>query len=121
MPPKDKELRRPLNRISVRLLALVNHMSKLALIRIGFVALTVLAVFLILRQMEIDACLDGGGSFNYALKACETVGNAGYIPVLKRENWYVPVIFASLASAVAMFLTYRLAVRLLLASWKGRR
>lgn len=94
-------------------------MSKLALIRIVFVALTVLAVFLILRQMGIDACLDGGGSFNYALKACD--GNVGYIPVLKRENWYVPVILASLAAAVAMFLTYRLAVWLLPASWKGRR
>ena len=108
-------------KLGVRLLALVNHMSKLALIRIVFLALTILAVFLILRQMEIDACLDGGGSFNYALKACETAGNASYIPVLKRENWYVPVIFASLASTVAMFLTYRLAVWLLPASWKCRR
>jgi hypothetical protein len=96
-------------------------MGKLELIRIVFVPLAVLAVVLILRQMEIDACLDGGGSFNYALKACETAGNVGYIPVLKRENWYVPVIFASLAAAVAMFLTYKVAVWLLPASWKGGR
>jgi len=106
---------------NVRLLTFENHMSRLMLIRIGFFALALLGVFLILGQMEIDACLDGGGSFNYASKACETAGNVGYIPVLKRENWYVPVIFASLAAAVAMFLTYKLAVWLLPASWKGRR
>jgi len=94
---------------------------KLALIRVVFVALTVLAVFLILRQVEIDACLDGGGSFNYALTACETAGDVSYIPVLKRENWYVPVIFASLGAAVAMFLTYKLVLWLLPPSWKRRR
>jgi hypothetical protein len=94
---------------------------KLALIRAVFVALTVLAVFLILRQVEIDACLDGGGSFNNALKTCETAGDVSYIPVLKRETWYVPVILASLGAAVAMFLKYKLALWLLPPSWKDRR
>jgi hypothetical protein len=93
----------------------------LALIRVVFVALAVLAVFVILRQVEMDACLDGGGSFNYALKACETAGNVSYIPVLKRENWYVPFCFASLGAAVAMFLTYKFALRLLPPSWRRRR
>jgi hypothetical protein len=94
-------------------------MSKLLLVRIVFVGLTVLVVLLILGQMEIDACLDGGGSFNYAFSKCEVSGNAGYIPVLKREHWYVPIIFADLVAGVGMFLVYKLAVWLLPPSWKG--
>jgi hypothetical protein len=96
-------------------------MSKLVLIRIVFVALTVLAVFLILRQMEIDACLDGGGSYNYAFKKCETAATAGYVPILQRDHWYVSVIFASSIAGLGMFVIYKLAVWILPASWKRRR
>ena len=110
----------PLER-SGRLLAPVNHVNRLVLLRIVFVALAVLVVWLILRQLEIDACLDAGGSFNYAFKKCEAAGDISYIPVLKREHWYVAVIFASSVSAVAIFLTYKLAVWLIPTSWKGRR
>ena len=70
-------------------------MSKLVPIRIVFVTLAVIGVYLILRQMEIDACLDGGGSYNTVFKKCETAGNASYVPVLQRDHWYVPVIFSS--------------------------
>jgi hypothetical protein len=91
------------------------------LLRITFLALAVLLAWLILRKLEIDACLDAGGSFNYALRECEIAGDIGYISVLKREHWYVPIIFASSVAAVAMILTYKLAVWLLPASWKDRR
>ena len=94
-------------------------MSKLLLIRIVFVALAILAVILILREMEIDACLDGGGSYNYLLKKCETAGNVRYVPVLQRDHWYVSVVFAGSVAALGMFLIYKLALRLLPASWKG--
>jgi hypothetical protein len=50
-------------------------MSKLALLRITFLALAVLLAWLILRKLEIDACLDAGGSFNYALRECEIAGD----------------------------------------------
>jgi hypothetical protein len=87
-------------------------MSKLLLIRIVFVALAILAVFLMLREIEIDACLDGGGSYNYAFKKCETAGNVRYLPVLQRDHWYVSVLFACSVAAFGMFLIYKLAVRL---------
>ena len=90
------------------------------LLRIIFVVLAILVVWLFLRGLEIDACFDAGGSFNSALKKCETAGDISYIPISERELWYVPVIFASSVIAVAMFLTDKLAVRLLPASWKGR-
>ena len=92
-------------------------MNKLMLVRLVFVILALLLTVLLLREMEIDACLDAGGAFDYATRSCTTLPEVEYVPLLKREVWYRPVLFVGFVSAVVTVLLYKVLIWLLPASW----
>jgi hypothetical protein len=93
-------------------------MKKLNIIRIVFVALAILTAVLIFKAMEIDACLDAGGVFDYASNKCRTAENVEYVPLLKRGRWFIPVLFVVFASSGGAFLLYKISMWLMPASWK---
>jgi hypothetical protein len=52
----------------------------------------------------VDACLDGGGSFDYVRSVCDRVANHSYVPVFARQGFRIAgsvalVIFGVLAAA----------------------
>ena len=57
--------------------------------------------------MTIDSCLDAGRIFDYVTRNCETLPDVNYVPLLNRDVWYRPILFAIFLPAIPMFLIYK--------------
>ncbi|ANG64975.1 hypothetical protein A8C75_22495 [Marinobacterium aestuarii] len=59
------------------------------MLRLGLLLLLVPAIGMMvgymMEQSLIDACLDAGGSFDYAAEACDPVGNHAFVPFSARK------------------------------------
>ncbi|NVK41253.1 MAG: hypothetical protein HWE39_08410 [Oceanospirillaceae bacterium] len=63
------------------------------MLRIGLLLLVLpglaMMVGYLLEQSAVDACLDGGGSWNYAAGACDSTDSHPFIPFSSRHPWLV--------------------------------
>jgi hypothetical protein len=53
------------------------------------------------ERFQVDACLDSGGSFNYATMTCDPAVSHPYIPFLVRHRAFS--IFAFISGCLALF------------------
>lgn len=63
-------------------------MLKVGLLLLVLPSLALMAGYL-WEQSAVDACLDGGGSWNYATAACDASHNHPFVPFSARHPWLV--------------------------------
>ncbi len=59
-------------------------MLRIGLVLLVLPGLAMMGAFM-LEQSAVDACLDGGGAWNYGSGACESAGNHPFVPFSARH------------------------------------
>ncbi len=86
--------------------------AALALIGTVSVFLAVVVTWPVIEEfLEIDRCLDSGGSFDYVRSLCDAQQNHRYLPLADRQGFRIITAFVFAVLGVAMFLAARHASR----------
>ena len=74
----------------------------LFLVSVGVLSFSLLAIVYVREAVQVDSCLDAGGSYDYVRGACDHAAAHRYIPFLARHGTLVTVTLLASAAAVAV-------------------
>ena len=81
---------------------------KSSILALGAAILTVVLAWLFVSEfLEVDRCLDAGGSFNYASGQCDFKSNHPYVSFWSRYWSWVAIVLAITAAALGLHLRQR--------------
>jgi hypothetical protein len=77
------------------------------LLAVGFLGIAIAAVPYTREFLAVDSCLDGGGSFDYAVAVCDHAANHPHVLFATRHPSAIPVALAGTVSAAVGLLLWR--------------
>ena len=83
-------------------------LGRSGILALGAAILAVVLAWLFVSEfLEVDRCLDAGGSFNYASGQCDFKSNHPYVSFWSRYWSWVAIVFAITAAALGLHLRQR--------------